>query len=311
MLKLALSVFSILLFSTIAFSQLTTEYWNNGQKRVEGKVVDGNRDSTWHTWNEEGHLTWTGHYNNGIPAGEWIFYRDSALIEKWVLWESGQLKQWKRYFEFDTTRIYTTIDFPQPVEPETYAKFTQLEQGIYEELFKYLETGVEENIGEMNKGNIAKFLHFGFYGATHDEFLSQYEEREIVWRLDTLRRSKIFSFWDEMELPFVLKYFGEENQVTHRYEYNQPDIDSHSIFVYKEDEPYDLYKKIFYVYKKKRKEQLNFTGPNTYYQKTYYPSGELESEGFFKEGQKHGNWKYYDKDGNQTRKEKYKNGVLK
>lgn len=314
MLKFILTSLTFLFFATGAFCQLTTDFWDNGQKRAEGKIVDGNRDSTWHTWNEKGHLTWTGHYDKGIPAGEWTFYRDSAMIEKQVLWKDGQLDQWIRYFEFDTTRIYTTIDFPQPVKPELYAEFTQLEQGIYEELFSYLEVGVLEEMGEMTQDKIATYLHWswGFSkNKPHDQFLLEHKYRRTVWRLDTLRRSKIFTFWDETELPFVLKYFGEENQVTHKFEYNQPDIDSHSLYEFKSEEPYELYRKILFVYNKKRQEQMNFTGPNSYYQKTYYPSGELEFEGFIKEGEKHGKWKYYDKDGNLTRKEKYKNGILK
>ena len=313
MLKLTLTFFSILIFSTVAFCQLNTEYWNNGQKRAEGKVVDGNRDSTWRTWNEEGHLTWTGHYNNGIPAGEWTFYRDSAMIEKQVLWKDGQLDQWIRYFEFDTTRAYTRINFVEPVNPRLYGEFTRLEQGIYDELFTYLEVGVIESKGEMTQEKIAEYLHltWRFYSNTAQEYIAEPKYRTTVWRLDTLRRSKVISFWDETEIPFVVEYFGEKNQVAYQYDYNTEDIDSHLFYEFKREEPFELYRKVFMVYNKKRKEQVNFTGPNTYYQKTYYPGGELESEGFFKEGQKHGKWKYYDKDGNQTRKEKFKNGVLK
>ena len=43
----------------------------------------------------------------------------------------------------------------------------------------------------------------------------------------------------------------------------------------------------------------------------FYPDGKLQVNGKFKNNQKTGVWKYFDKDGKTVRKEKWRNGLLK
>ncbi len=46
------------------------------------------------------------------------------------------------------------------------------------------------------------------------------------------------------------------------------------------------------------------------YKDYYYETGILKEEGRYKNGKKEGQWLYYDKNGKETRSEKYKNGIL-
>jgi antitoxin component YwqK of YwqJK toxin-antitoxin module len=57
------------------------------------------------------------------------------------------------------------------------------------------------------------------------------------------------------------------------------------------------------------KEMYHLNIPESY--QAFYENGQLKESGSYKEGKKHGKWYYYDKEGHETKVEKYKNGELK
>jgi formylglycine-generating enzyme required for sulfatase activity len=106
--KLLLIVLPLLLIVGCEKNGLHTEYYEDGQKKIEGNIKDGKRDGLWTTWNEKGQkikettfkdyeqlsfkdITW---YENGQKKYEWTYKgygrmdSEDGIHYKW--YENGQ-----------------------------------------------------------------------------------------------------------------------------------------------------------------------------------------------------------------------------
>ena len=59
------------------------EQYPNGQKKVEGTLVNRKKSGIWNTWYENGNKQYSGNYKNDKKHGEWIEWEyDGEVIIK-------------------------------------------------------------------------------------------------------------------------------------------------------------------------------------------------------------------------------------
>ena len=54
-------------------NELHIEYFPNGKKQCEGKLLNNKRDGKWTFWDEQGMKIYEGHYKNGLQHLQWTF----------------------------------------------------------------------------------------------------------------------------------------------------------------------------------------------------------------------------------------------
>ena len=60
------------------FSGVCVDYYDNGQKRYEGKFKNGKKDGRWITWYENGQKETEGYYTNWKEEGLWTEWYDNG-----------------------------------------------------------------------------------------------------------------------------------------------------------------------------------------------------------------------------------------
>jgi len=56
------------------------DFYENGQKKLDGRYRNGIKNGKWKWWNEDGGLDSTGSYKNGLMHGKWIYYHKNGNI---------------------------------------------------------------------------------------------------------------------------------------------------------------------------------------------------------------------------------------
>ncbi|MEA3443366.1 MAG: toxin-antitoxin system YwqK family antitoxin, partial [Bacteroidota bacterium] len=96
------------------YSGLYTEFFENGQKRIELNLVDGKRDGevilyfksgekneirkykmnlmhgTWTTWNEQSVKIAEANYNNGKKNGKWFIWDENGTLRYNMTYKDGK-----------------------------------------------------------------------------------------------------------------------------------------------------------------------------------------------------------------------------
>jgi antitoxin component YwqK of YwqJK toxin-antitoxin module len=78
----------ILVIGTLFFfvqqgsSGVRTFYYESGNERTRGEMVNGKENGPWESWWENGNLLYQGTYENGIPIGEWKFYDEEGNLSR-------------------------------------------------------------------------------------------------------------------------------------------------------------------------------------------------------------------------------------
>jgi antitoxin component YwqK of YwqJK toxin-antitoxin module len=74
------------------------QYYQNGQKRIEGSIKDGNRNGKWTFWFEHGPIWSEGFYSNGIRTDStWVYHENGTLFYKGTYLEGEKHGTWKFY----------------------------------------------------------------------------------------------------------------------------------------------------------------------------------------------------------------------
>lgn len=76
------------------------QFYPNGQKHLEGSLVDGKRDSTWTTWREDGKLWSQATYRNGLEHGVSVAYHPTgAKYYEGRFYNGQRVGVWRFYDE--------------------------------------------------------------------------------------------------------------------------------------------------------------------------------------------------------------------
>src|ERR1700733_8224795 len=70
----------VFFFPICCFAQMHTEYWSPGKKKSEGKTVNGQNDSVWTYWYENGMISARIAYKNGKMNGKFIYYYGNGKV---------------------------------------------------------------------------------------------------------------------------------------------------------------------------------------------------------------------------------------
>ena len=92
-----------------------TQYYENGNMKLEGKYVEGERNGKWIQWykngqiwsegefenglrtgkstvyNQDGTINYTGFYKLGKPDAEWTFFDENEKVAKKVVYKEGKI----------------------------------------------------------------------------------------------------------------------------------------------------------------------------------------------------------------------------
>ena len=66
-----------------------TTNWFGGNKKYEGNFINGKSNGYFHYYNYNGKLSSKGYCINGLREGVWIFFRQSDIELKQVLFKKG------------------------------------------------------------------------------------------------------------------------------------------------------------------------------------------------------------------------------
>ena len=76
------------------------QYYENGQKKSEGKFEDDKKDGLWKDYYENGQLQEEGHYKEGKYEGLWRRYFDNGILSiKGNYKNDKQEGFWKSYYD--------------------------------------------------------------------------------------------------------------------------------------------------------------------------------------------------------------------
>ena len=77
--KLLILLFSIL-FSFNSYGETKTDYYENGQIKLEGNYKDNKRDGKWTYWYENGQIEQEGNYKDHKQDGKWTWWHENGQI---------------------------------------------------------------------------------------------------------------------------------------------------------------------------------------------------------------------------------------
>ena len=94
-------IIAILLFSVNSFAQKTyqKEYYDSGQLKEEGWVLDDKKVDYWKFYFENGNLKQEGSYKKGQKIKYWYFYSENALIDKEGHFKKGIKEDWWLFYD--------------------------------------------------------------------------------------------------------------------------------------------------------------------------------------------------------------------
>ena len=72
------------------YTGLVFEFYDNGQKRLNGRYNNGIKNGKWTWWNMDGSMDSTGTYKNDLMNGLWKYY-----------YQNGQIHGQGRYIDGD------------------------------------------------------------------------------------------------------------------------------------------------------------------------------------------------------------------
>lgn len=75
-------------------------YYSNGNKQLEGPLLNGSREGVWKSWYENGSLWSEGQYVNGIRQGEAVvYYPNGEMMYKGQYTNDRRSGLWRSYDE--------------------------------------------------------------------------------------------------------------------------------------------------------------------------------------------------------------------
>lgn len=91
----------ILFFSVNSFAQKTyqKEYYDSGQMKQEGWLLDDKKVDYWKFYFENGNLKQEGSYKKGQKVKYWYFYTENAIIEKEGHFKKGIKEDWWLFYD--------------------------------------------------------------------------------------------------------------------------------------------------------------------------------------------------------------------
>lgn len=79
---------------------LNTDYYNNGKEKMNGVIIDGQREGLWQAWYENGNLWSEAEYKKGINNGKSVTYFENGKVRYEGKFNNGKkIGEWNYYDE--------------------------------------------------------------------------------------------------------------------------------------------------------------------------------------------------------------------
>ncbi len=93
--------FLFIFFSFCAFSQKKyhKEYYQNGQIKEEGWLINDKKTAFWKFYYINGNLKKEGHFKDNLETNYWYFYTPNSTIEKEGHFDEGSKNKWWVYYD--------------------------------------------------------------------------------------------------------------------------------------------------------------------------------------------------------------------
>lgn len=88
---LFISLFIGFFGNTFAQKSYVKNFYNNGNLKEEGWLVNNEKTNYWFFYNEDGSKTSEGHYNQNQKCNWWIFYNEKGKVVKKCEFSNNQL----------------------------------------------------------------------------------------------------------------------------------------------------------------------------------------------------------------------------
>jgi hypothetical protein len=90
-------------FTTNSFAQKTynKEFYNNGQLKVEGWILDNEKTDYWKFYYRNGKTEKEGTFKNNVAVKYWYFYTKNGIIEKEGHFKKGEKSNWWLFYDKD------------------------------------------------------------------------------------------------------------------------------------------------------------------------------------------------------------------
>lgn len=79
---------------------LYQEYYQTGELKSEGNIIDGKSNGLWKYYYKSGKLKAEGYEKNGVKEGLWKYYHESGTVSSEGIYMNGKAEgNWKHYYE--------------------------------------------------------------------------------------------------------------------------------------------------------------------------------------------------------------------
>jgi len=68
-----------------------TYYYETGERKAHGPIVDGKPDGRWLVWDRDGHLQWQYEFADGKRHGKFVLFDPQGNIVEYYVFEHGEL----------------------------------------------------------------------------------------------------------------------------------------------------------------------------------------------------------------------------
>jgi len=299
------------LFITLTFlysnilSQEIKDFWENDSIKVQGFIIDGERDGQWSEWYSNGQLKLKGNYSTGILNGVWNYYCEHGYKERTVFWKNDSCTKIITYFPIGE-EPYIVMDFPNQISNLDYIDYLKVFKWARNNQLRLLK---ENNVDPDRLHQY--FIKFEFPRNYNHSSLNKDEYIDSLTIYEFFRNEYLIQYCKNLNQPFTFHQLNDQNQ-SGRMIKKIPNGDFLSLKQeYYSTPPNDLYEEIVFINDTliyKATQLINGGSHETCI--NYFPNKNIESEGNYKNGQMDGKWLYYNKNKVIIRKETYKNGVL-
>jgi len=295
---------------SISFAQsIRTEYWDNGQKKSEGNVVNGIRDGAWRMWFDNGHIAQQGFYKQGQIDGTWTSYFMNGKVDKISVWENKKIKKWETFYTNEKKEFL--MEFGEGLSDTNFLFIQRIINEIDKAKLKFMISTQME--GLVKDTELQKYLskqHNQMLEKQYKEYAKTPQSKEKFLEIaDWMKVTLIGNVLKKNEKEGVVFYYNYTGDLIQEAHYINHSEEKRYINQYRKHKLITQYnyvnENLVFKCEWTNKKQTNFkvTG--------YYIVGAVEYTGQFKQNKKSGTWKYFDLDGNLKKEVGYKNGVLK
>lgn len=297
-----------LLFTLKSNSQTFEEYWDNGNLKLTGEVIDGKRNGLWKSWYQDGTLQFEGKYKKNELVGECKYYCEHGYLEKTTFWNENKCYQIVDYFLSGDPYVY--LNFKDGLSTSQYLECNNI-------LNWCLESQLKINKNLENDDTLMHYVFVPMFPSNAELF--KYESRSNQFKffedsmmiVEEMKNEYLVRFSKSLNMEFEYSTYNHLKNLTRTVKRYEDSIIVDIRNSYFKIPPYSLFEStVFYNDILNQRSKHDIKNYELQYCFDYYENHKLKSEYHFKAGVNEGISKFYSTKGKLLFKEKYHNGEI-